>query len=199
MNKILIIDDHQVYLDGLELIMQSHLDEVIVLKATDYKTANQALKENPDIDLSLIDLNLRDESGIELWQSLKSIHGPFPVAILSAAEDDFNIVQCKRLGALGFVKKSIDNDALTLAICTMLEGECFFPYDLANTENIEITPRQTQVLKLLAKGLPNKAICRELDMSEATVKTHLRALFAILDVNTRTQCVSVAQKYHLIN
>ncbi|EAT11123.1 response regulator transcription factor [Bermanella marisrubri] len=198
MNKILIIDDHQVYLDGLELIVQSHLEETFVLKATDYQTAHEILLAHPDIDLTLIDLSLGESSGLEVWKELKHIHGPIPVAILSASEEDVDIARCKRLGALGFIKKSSDNAVLTHAISKMLDGEPYFPYDLSNIPNIELTPRQREVLQLLAQGLPNKAICRELNMSEATVKTHLRTIFALLNVNTRTQCVNVAQQYSLI-
>ena len=80
----------------------------------------------------------------------------------------------------------------------MLNGQLFFPYSLPNLPSIHLTPRQQEVLRLLAEGLPNKTICKKLEMSEATVKTHLRTLFSILDVNTRTQCVSVANKFDLI-
>lgn len=198
MANILIVDDHQIYLDGLEMIIQKNLRDTVIHKAHDHDSAQKMIAHHNNIDLILMDLNLHNQNGLELWQQLTSEFGPLPVAMLSASEKPQDIKKCKDKGALGFINKAADNDQLIKAITEILSGDLFFPYQLPTETNIQLTPRQQEVLALLAEGLPNKTICRQLEMSEATVKTHLRTLFSLLDVNTRTQCVNVAIKHELI-
>ena len=198
MANILIVDDHQIYLDGLEMIIQQHLPQTTIYKAHDCDSAREVIREHSAIDLILLDLNLQQQDGLEIWNTLKEEFGPLPVAMLSASCKLQDIKKSKHLGALGFINKAIDNNSLIAAIQTMLDGEFYFPYNLTSLPTFQLTPRQTQVLALLAEGLPNKSICRTLDMSEATVKTHLRTIFSLLDVTSRTQCVSVANKFQLI-
>jgi len=198
MAKLLIIDDHQIYLDGLEFTLSQNLPNLTILKAQTQIHAIEVLDGTPDIDLILIDLNLTDCSGLEVWETIKEQFGPMPVAILSASDRVHDIQEAKQKGALGFINKSETNQQLIQAIQSMLNGELYFTHDPESTTSIRLTPRQLDVLKLLAEGLPNKTICKQLDMSEATVKSHLRTLFTLFDVNTRTQCVSVASKHQLI-
>lgn len=198
MTKILIIDDHQIYLDGLEMIISQSLKDAVILKAHDGQSALDMVIKQPSIDLILLDLDLQTQSGLEIWDKLKHAVGTLPVAILSASTRLPDIQHSKQRGALGFINKAIDNNSLLAAIQTMLDGELYFPYNLTALPTFQLTPRQKQVLTLLAEGLPNKSICRSLDMSEATVKTHLRTIFSLLDVTSRTQCVSVANKFQLI-
>jgi DNA-binding NarL/FixJ family response regulator len=198
MPTLLIIDDHQIYLDGLEMIILQSLPDASILKAYNEATAKAVVNQRNDIDLILLDLDLQSQNGLDIWHSLKQAVGPLPVAILSASTHLADIQRCQQSGALGFINKSIDNNSLVTAIKSMLNGELYFPYNLNSLPNIQLTPRQKQVLNLLSEGLPNKTICRKLDMSEATVKTHLRTIFSILDVSTRTQCVNVANKLQLI-
>ena len=198
MANILIVDDHQIYLDGLEMIIHQQHPDVDIHKAHDLESARLVITKNPDLDLILLDLNLQQQDGLDIWRELKSEFGPLPVAILSASCKVQDIKKSKLNGALGFINKAIANSALVTAIYDMLNGQLYFPYSLTNSSDIHLTPRQQEVLHLLAEGLPNKTICRKLEMSEATVKTHLRALFSLLNVNTRTQCVNVANKFNLI-
>lgn len=198
MPTLLIIDDHQIYLDGLEMIILQSLPDASILKAHNGESAQTLVNTHNQIDLILLDLDLQTQNGLDIWHNLKRTAGPLPVAILSASTHLSDIQRCKQSGALGFINKSIDNSSLITAIESMLNGELYFPYNLNSLPNIQLTPRQKQVLNLLSEGLPNKSICRKLDMSEATVKTHLRTIFSILDVSTRTQCVNVANKLQLI-
>lgn len=198
MANILIVDDHQIYLDGLEMIIQKNLSDSKIYKACDHSSAKSVILQHNNIDLILMDLNLHNQNGLEIWQQLKSEFGPLPLAMLSASEKQQDIKKCKDNGALGFINKAADNNELVSAITQILSGDLFFPYQLPIKASIQLTPRQHEVLTLLAEGLPNKTICRQLEMSEATVKTHLRTLFSLLDVNTRTQCVNVAIKHELI-
>lgn len=192
-SHILIIDDHPIYLDGLDLLLSRALDPAFIHKASNVSDAQVLLNSDKQFDLILLDIQLDQASGLELCQL--DIFKDQAVAILSASENQQDIQQAKNLGLLGFLNKACDNQKLISDIQSLLNGECVFP-NVAPA--IVLTPRQQDVLNLLAQGYPNKTICNKLQLSEATIKTHLRALFNILDVHTRTQCVNVARDKNLI-
>jgi len=192
-SHILIIDDHPIYLDGLEMLLSMSLETTKIHKASNLEEVTKLLNSEVQIDLILLDLQLNQMNGFELCQL--DIFNDQAVAILSASENMQDIQQAKNLGLLGYLNKGCDNQALIDDIRRLLNGECIFPNVQAS---VLLTPRQQDVLQLLAQGYPNKTICNQLKLSEATVKTHLRALFSILDVHTRTQCVSVAREKNLI-
>jgi len=199
MATLLIIDDHRLYLDGLEMALSKAVAHCLVLKASNAQEAAEAIEQYSPIDLILLDLHLPEQSGLALWQTLKKRFGTLPVAVLTASNDLNDVRHCHQQGGLGFINKSLSTQALVQAIESILSGQLYYPSGIPSDKNtLKLTPRQQDVLQLLAEGLPNKAICNRLDMSEATVKTHLRTLFILLDVNTRTQCVAVAQKRALL-
>lgn len=192
--KILIIDDHQIYLEGLEMMLAQSLVNAQIDKASSLEEARLKLAQTVDYDLILLDLSLNYGNGFDLCQS--NILRDQPVAILSASENPQDVLNAESLGLLGYLNKSSDNDQLIADVKLLLEGTCVYPS--ISKPKIVLTPRQLDVLTLLAEGYPNKTISRQLALSEATVKTHLRALFNILDVHTRTQCVNVARELKLL-
>ena len=193
-SKILIIDDHQIYLDGLEMLLSQAFDQASIYKACNLEEARVHLQSGVEFDLILLDLTLNDANGFQLCELDELKHQP--IAILSASGHLKDIQQARTLGLLGFLNKASDNVKLIDDIQRLLQGECIYPE--AGVASLILTPRQQDVLNLLSEGYPNKVICKELKLSEATVKTHLRALFSILDVHTRTQCVNVAREKNLI-
>ncbi|MGR6871684.1 response regulator transcription factor [Pseudomonas sp. HK3] len=190
---ILIIDDHPIYLDGLEMLLSHTLNATKVLKARNLDEANALLNAGVQLDLILLDIQLNKMSGFDLCEL--DLYKNQAIAILSASENQKDIIQAKKLGLLGFLNKACEKDKLISDIQALLQGNCVFPEIIPY---IALTPRQQDVLNLLAQGYPNKTICNQLKLSEATVKTHLRALFNIFDVHTRTQCVNVARDENLI-
>jgi DNA-binding NarL/FixJ family response regulator len=194
LSKILIIDDHQIYLDGLEMLLKQALSDVAIYKASTLEDAKSLLTSDLEFDLILLDIHLNNANGFDLCELDELKHQP--IAILSASEHVKDIQQAHTLGLLGFLNKATDNEKLIDDIQRLLKGECIFP--TKDATHTVLTPRQQDVLNLLSQGYPNKVICKQLSLSEATVKTHLRALFNILDVHTRTQCVSVAREKNLI-
>ena len=190
---ILIIDDHPIYLDGLDMLLSRALGLAVIHKACNVEDAQALLSSDIQFDLILLDIQLEQASGLELCQL--DIFKHQAIAILSASENQQDIQQAKNLGLLGFLNKACDSQKLINDIQSLLNGECIFP-NIA--PSITLTPRQQDVLNLLAQGYPNKTICNKLQLSEATIKTHLRALFNILDVHTRTQCVNVPRDKNII-
>lgn len=186
---LLLVDDHRIFLDGLSLALAPLSPGLQIHTAQNAAEAESCLRQR-DFDLILLDLRLPDLPGLELLQRWQQQGRLTPVAILSASDSSLDAQAALAAGALGFIPKSADGDALRQAVTRLLLGETL-PVASAKPP---LTPRQQEILLLLAGGLPNKAISRQLGLSEDTVKTHLKALFQELEVHTRTACVSAARQ-----
>jgi len=187
--RLLLVDDHRIFLDGLSLALSPLSQNLQIHTAHSAAEAEQCLRQH-DYDLVLLDLRLPAAPGIELLQRWLARGERTPVAILSASDSALEAQAALAAGALGFIPKSSDGNALRQAVTRVLVGE-ILP---APSSSSPLTPRQLEILQLLAEGLPNKAISRELGLAEDTVKTHLKALFETFAVHTRTACVSAARQ-----
>lgn len=189
--SLLLVDDHRIFLDGLALAL-GPLSPGLLIHTAQSAAEAEALLQRQDFDLILLDLRLPDVPGLELLQRWQQAGQLTPVAILSASDSPQDAQAALAAGALGFIPKSADGDDLRQAVTRVLLGETL-PTP-GRDRGTPLTPRQRDILLLLADGLPNKAISRKIGLSEDTVKTHLRALFQELDVHTRTACVSAARQ-----
>jgi DNA-binding NarL/FixJ family response regulator len=203
--RLLLIDDHQIYLDGLSLTLGSLCEGVRLDHARNAAEALQQVRETP-YDLILLDLQLPDSSGLSLMQKLRAADAMVPIAILSASNSPSDLEAALQLGAAGFISKTTDGKTLLDAVTQLLYGAQVVIGDTAlkidrqtSAREVGITPRQLEILDLLAEGLPNKVICQRLSLSEDTVKTHLKALFSSLDSHNRTECVTQARKLGLVS
>ena len=187
---LLLVDDHRIFLDGLSLAL-APLCADLRIHTAESAAAAEACLQTGDFDLILLDLRLPDMPGLELLQRWQQQGRMTPVAVLSASDSTLDAQAALAAGALGFIPKSANSDELRQAVTRVLLGETL-PAPAA--EKPQLTPRQMEILRLLADGLPNKSIGRQLGVSEDTVKTHLKSLFQELDVHTRTACVSVARQ-----
>ena len=188
MKRILILEDVAETRRWLSQIACAAFPDASVVEADNLRAGLAAANDAPD--LALIDLRLPDEPGIELLQRWLARGESTPVAILSASDSALEAQAALAAGALGFIPKSSDGNALRQAVTRVLLGETL----PAPSSSSPLTPRQLEILQLLAEGLPNKAISRELGLAEDTVKTHLKALFETFAVHTRTACVSAARQ-----
>jgi DNA-binding NarL/FixJ family response regulator len=193
--SLLLVDDHRIFLDGLSLAL-APLCAGLQIQTAETAAAAQICLQECDFDLILLDLRLPDMPGLELLQRWQQQGCMTPVAILSASDSNQDAQAALNAGALGFISKSSNSDELRQAVTRVLLGETL-PAPAACETN-PLTPRQMDILQLLAEGLPNKSIGRQLGVSEDTVKTHLKTLFQALDVHTRTACVSVARQRGLL-
>ena len=189
--RLLLVDDHRIFLDGLSLALAPLCPDLHIHTAQNADEAEACLRQH-DFDLILLDLRLPDVPGLELLQRWQRQGRMTPVAILSASDSNLDAQAAMAAGALGFIPKSADGDDLRQAVTRVLLGETL--QAPVSGDKPPLTPRQQEILLLLADGLPNKAICRRLGVSEDTVKTHLKALFQELDVHNRTACVSAARQ-----
>jgi len=205
--KVLIVDDHALVRDGLGHLLQA-LDEdpVEVVEAATASDALACAAATPDLDLALVDLNLPDSRGHELVGALVAQCPLLPTVVLSASEDPNDIEHVLAAGALGFVPKSSPTPVLVQALRLVLAGGVYVPPALmraaarAAAPSLRVlTERQAAILTRLVDGHSNKAIGRELGITEATVKAHVSAIFKALGVSNRTQAARAARELGIGN
>ena len=156
-------------------------------------------------DLMLMDLHRPGADGIEGVRAVRERAPHVPLAIVSADEDAAAIRAMLALGVSGFIPKTDSPAVIEGAVRLILAGGVYVPPRLVNGDGVAVpssaapssglTARQMDVVRLLARGLSNKAIARELGVSEGTVKVHLLAIFRALDVRNRTRAVLAAQRF----
>jgi DNA-binding NarL/FixJ family response regulator len=197
--KLLIVEDHPIYLEGLSFILKNLSGEVTLECVHSTHDARMRLSNDQRFDLILLDLGLPDGGGISVLNFLMANKIFIPVVILSASEASRDVYSTLKAGASGFISKSSGSKEILSAITDILSGKKYVPefYDqeILSSEIRRLpslTPRQGEVLKLVVEGLPNKLICQRLNLTEHTVKSHIKSLFSLLDVHNRTECARVA-------
>lgn len=209
--KLLVIDDHPIVLEAVAALLAGARPNTIVITATDTQTAFQLLEAHPDLDAVLLDLRLPGGNGHAAIARFGQLQPTLPVIVLSSSDDAADVRKALALGALGYVPKSASPHALMAAIDLVLDGEIYVPPFMleapAAGEAVEetasvpagpLTERQIEVLAMLSRGLPNKAIAAKLNISEKTVKIHISAIFRALNVINRTQAAAVGCERGLI-
>ncbi len=201
--KLLLIDDHALFREGLSLLIASRLfpggQPAQVLEAGSLLDAAPLLRAHADVDLALLDLGLGAHQGLDTLVAWRALAPEVPVVVLSADDRTEVILAAIDGGAAGFIPKTVQSKVMQAALEHVLAGGVYLPElpERAGCERADgwgFSDRQADVLRLLVEGKPNKEICRRLDLSESTVKTHLAAIFRKLGVNSRTQAVvAVAQ------
>ncbi|MFW5451754.1 MAG: response regulator [Methylophagaceae bacterium] len=197
--KILIADDHELYRDALSILVQ-RLDEPTNIHVSNSYTELLQLADTTDNwDLMLVDLNMPGLSYYEGIAQLSAQHPDTPIIVVTSSNDPKDSQRALEAGALGYMSKSMKSDDMLNAIKLMLSnGISIHPNHPART-SVEstlddLTPRQQDVLKLLCQGESNKRIALNLDLSEHTVKLHVRAILQTLNAENRTQAVIIAKQ-----
>ncbi|KWA38288.1 response regulator transcription factor [Burkholderia multivorans] len=208
--KILIVDDHPVLRDGVEALLRRNDAALAVVQAASADDAMQMLDQHADIDAIVLDLKMRGTSGVDAIAALARARPALQIIVLSSSEDPRDVRAAFAHGALGYVPKSASPHTLLSAIVMVLNGERYVPpllLDDGAAYTIEpprqaagapLTPRQIEVLRYLAEGVPNKVIADRLGLSEKTVKAHITAIFRTLHVLNRTQAAAAGRKAGLI-
>jgi DNA-binding NarL/FixJ family response regulator len=203
--KALLVDDHTLFREGLALLMCSAFPELHCHQAGSITQALETLGREPDIRLVLLDLGLPDSAGMTSLRRLRDAAPSATVVVMSADETPETVLSAIDEGAAGFIPKTSRLNAMRGALETVLAGGVYLPPTMLGTRpeaataesSLGLSPRQLDVLRLLIDGKSNKLICRELELSESTVKTHLGAIFRRLEVNSRTQAVVAAARLGL--
>src|SRR5258708_862334 len=198
--KILVVDDHPLIQEALQHVLTALGPSLELIQAQDASEAHAALSREPDTDLIVLDLALPGCDGFELLADLRQEWPGMPVLVLSATHDRATVEHALDLGAMGFIPKTANTRVLLEALQLALSGGVYVPTEsgpakgfraraVTRPEQLGLTLRQADVLKLLVQGKPNKLICRDLHLSEGTVKVHVSAILRALNVRNRTQVV----------
>lgn len=198
--KILVIDDHPLIVEALAQLLPGVDATIEVLGAADRKAAVDALDNEPDVALVLLDLALPDARGLDFLSDLKLDYPGVPVVVLSATHDAATVTAALAAGAQGFIAKTANARELVAAVRSVLDGDACPVPDAPpmpdgdgvrmRPDALGLTARQADVLRLLVQGKPNKLICRDLRLSEGTVKVHVSAILKALRVHSRTEAIA---------
>lgn len=202
MIKLIIVDDHFVVRSGLATSLELESDLKVIAEAERGEDVVAIFaKHHPDV--VLMDLQLPGISGIDATAQLLAAHPGARVLIFSTFARDEEIHAAMRVGALGYLQKSSTRDALLAAIRSVAQGRQSLPADIAQrlhdrlTEP-EITPREREILALIAKGNANKEIAAQLGIAEDTVKQHVSRILQKLRVADRAQATAEAIRRGLV-
>jgi|SRR5208337_3396642 len=201
--RILVADDHFLVRMGLIALVNTEPDMEVVAEAADGEQAvGLFAKCNPD--LVLMDVRMPGRSGIDTIVEIRKKYPSARVLMLTALDGDEDIHNALEAGAAGYVLKDSTEEKLIPAIRAVAAGRRWIPEDVARRLESrrsfeELTPRESQILNELAKGLANKQIADVLDISENTVKWYLKNILAKLRVADRAEAVAVAIQRGIIH
>ena len=212
--KYLIVDDHALVAGALTLLLEDRDPEADVHTAATADAALELVDREGDADLLILDLSLPGVTGTELMEEIVRRQPMLKILVVSGLADQESIMRVLQLGAAGFVPKSLDTELLSSAIDFVLKGGVYIPSKLLTESQKDgfftrtaarlkapesapphLTDRQLDVLAQLAKGAPIKRICRELDLSEGTVKTHVAAIYRSFGASNRTEALIACLLY----
>lgn len=199
---ILIVDDHPVFREGLNMIIAAQSDMVPVAQAANSTEAIEEYKRHQP-DIVLMDQRLPGTSGIDTLIAIRSQYPRARVIMLTTSEGDIEIQHALRAGAAAYVLKTMPKNDLLHIIRQVHEGRKSIPPQVASklAEHLgseSLTSREMQVLLLIRDGLRNKQIADELSISETTVSFHIKNVIDKLEANDRTHAVTVALRRGLL-
>ncbi len=210
---VVLADDHAVVRKGIREFLEESGDISVVAEAGDGDAALASIREwKPDV--AVLDIQMPRRTGIEVTRTVRDERLPVGVLVLTAYDDDPYVQAVLEAGANGYVLKNASSEEIVQAVHTVHEGQMALDPAVARKivtrwmsagqapqEQAESrpTPREMQVLQLVARGFTNKAVAVQLKISERTVQGHIASLFAKLGVNSRTEAVVRAAQLGWVN
>jgi two-component system NarL family response regulator len=200
--KVLIADDHTVVRDGLVAIIKQENDMDVVADAGDGQQAVELWKKHRP-DITLMDLRMPGADGVNAIYQNRAADPDARIIILTTYDGDEDIYRGMRAGAKSYLLKDVRREELFRCIREVHAGRMIVPPAIAVklAERLpaeELTPRELEVLRLVAEGKPNKLIGADLSISEVTVKSHVQSVFRKLNVLSRTEAIAVATRRGLL-
>ena len=210
--KILLIDDHALFRIGVSELLERRGLEVIDAVGDCEFGIQQVIERQPDV--VLLDMRMPQMSGLEVLQRLRSAQQTMPIVILTTSRDESDVISSLQAGAQGYLLKDMEPDDLIQSLNEIVEGHTVVANELtmvlakavrgeeqAQNQSASVmdslTPREQEILCLLAEGQSNKVIANNLGISDGTVKLHVKAILRKLQVHSRVEAAvkAVEQKF----
>ncbi len=214
--KVLLIDDHALFRMGLGELLERRGIEVVAAEGDCERGI--ALVGNLGPDVVLLDMRMPSMSGIEVLRALRERDARMPIVMLTTSRDEQDVVQSLQGGANGYLLKDMEPDALIDALEQIVSGQTVVAPELAGVlaravqgesappaneaapqDLAELTPREHEILCLLADGQSNKVIARNLGISDGTVKLHVKSILRKLQVHSRVEAAVIAVERAMCN
>ena len=192
---ILLIDDHALFRSGLSMVLRSDIANVQVLEAGSLEEAMRDSMDAPDV--LLLDIQLQGLNGLDGIALLKRKWPQTPIVMLASDATQDTMRRALERGATAFISKAETTGKILAIIKQVLRRETVAA-KLVETETQRLTPRQCEVLDLLCQGLSNKVIAKRLGLAENTVRWHVQALLAFLQVASRSEAAYAARQRGLV-
>lgn len=212
--RVLLIDDHTLFRVGLEGLLASRGIEIVASVGSGQDCLRLVDDLKPDV--VLLDMRMPGIDGLSVLKLLRQNDESLPIVMLTTSSDEGDLLESLREGAQGYLLKDMEPDDLVLALRDIVNnGKTVVAPDLApilakavqGSHSVEdsgnaspfdeLTPRETEILGLLAEGQSNKAIARNLGISDGTVKLHVKAILRKLDVHSRVEAAVMAVEHGL--
>jgi len=196
--RILLADDHPLFAEALETLIHRIIPSTALTVVSDLDSAHRALAGGKRFDLAILDLHMPGAKGFEGVERTLARFPETPVAVISGAASAAEVRRSIELGARGFLPKTLPPKVLAAALQVIASGGTYVPTDYARPAAVKpqtvagLTPRETEVLALLAAGKSNKEIGRALKLQEITIKLHVRNIFRKLKVRNRVEAANAA-------
>lgn len=204
--RILVIDDHTLFRVGLQGLLEHRGIEVIAAVGDGEEGLQLAEQLHPDV--VLLDMRMPGMDGLAVLRHLRQSGMKMPIAMLTTSSNEQDLVEALRSGAQGYLIKDMEPDDLVVALRDIVAGKTVVAPDLAPVlakvvqgQSVKVrdpspfsdlTPRESEILGLLAEGQSNKAIARNLGISDGTVKLHVKAILRKLGVHSRVEAAVIA-------
>jgi DNA-binding NarL/FixJ family response regulator len=200
--SVLIVDGHPIMRIGIATILSNHRIVVLAQVGTGAEAVSAHRKFHPDV--TLMDLRLPDMSGLEAMRRVRTSAPDAKFVILTTCEGDEDIRQALEAGADGYLSKGMSHDVLLRALHEVYRGRQFLPNAVAQTlrsqmHSTRLSSREREVLQLLFEGKSNRQISEDLQITEATVKSHVSVILMRLNVEDRTQAVVQSLRRGLVH
>lgn len=200
--RLLLVDDHTIVRMGLRGIIAAEPDLRVVAEAENGPQALEQYRQHRP-DVTLMDLRMPGWDGVETTLRIRREFREARILMLSTYDGDHDIRRALQAGANGYVLKNTSGEELVRAIKAVQEGQRYLPGAVAASlaaglAHPALTPRELEVLQLVAKGLANKEIADVLSMTEHTAKAHLKSILAKLGVRDRTEAATTALRRGLV-
>jgi DNA-binding NarL/FixJ family response regulator len=215
--RAMIVDDHALFRRGLEMVLEEEADIELVGQASDGSEAVEKAGESlPDV--VLMDIRMPRSSGIEACRAMKEVAPSAKIVMLTISDEEEDLFEAIRAGASGYLLKDLPLDEVAETVRAVHGGQSLINPSMAGKllsefatlakrdtgERVQqvppprLTEREMQVLKLVARGMNNRDIAKELFISENTVKNHVRNILEKLQIHSRMEAVMVAVREKLI-